>query len=746
VIAVNSSTGVVTPLTTGSATITATKAADANYQSAQATYTITVVATAAVNAWVGESDSLVTLPAVANGARFTRSGDRNCSLSNYAVCTRGQQSIVAGVPATAIVDTAATAGLTGYYWLQTDTRDSTALPMNVDRFSKRVGHAALFFDNRYWVIGGSFNGSANAKADVWSSLDGRTWELELGSAPFGARWFHQAVVYGGKMWVIGGINSAGGLANSVWSSSDGVNWMMVAATTPFNMNHELMAATVFQDEIWVVFNGSAYSTNDGIVWTLRTPTPVVAGGERRGHASLLVFNGQLWYVGGAEGYTNGQSGNNGVATNSVWNSDDGITWTEVTASADFAPRTQQSAFVLNNRLWVFGGRGVSSGTFADPLRDAWSTADGVTWTPEATGTEIDQIFLAGAVQETDRVTLIAGILRGWSAKVHQSTDGNNWDELSHFAQFSPRLGARAVSFLGDMWIIGGATLNELDTNDVWRSSDGVNWSRVTTSTPIFSARDNHQVLVFNNRLWVIGGWGNTTSVGGDGVRLNDVWSSADGVTWREETANAGFAPRISFAAAVFNAGAGDRMWVIGGETATDTFVNDVWSSDDGINWIEEVSSADFSARGGHSVVAFGGNLWLFAGGNVGYADSNVAGTLTDEVWQSPDGRAWTPVGAGSRFAARYRQEALVHDGRMWVIGGSDAISVTNEVWWTSDGINWTQAMSAAKFSPRTSFSAVVHDNEIWVLTGYDSDRFNDVWRTSDGVDWRVAVRGVIQMQ
>ena len=44
------------------------------------------------------------------------------------------------------------------------------------------------------------------------------------------------------------------------------------------------------------------------------------------------------------------------------------------------------------------------------------------------------------------------------------------------------------------------------------------------SAQAFSPRVEHQVAEFDNKLWVIGGV--------DGNRLNDVWSSADGETWR----------------------------------------------------------------------------------------------------------------------------------------------------------------------------------------------------------------------
>lgn len=41
-------------------------------------------------------------------------------------------------------------------------------------------------------------------------------------------------------------------------------------------------------------------------------------------------------------------------------------------------------------------------------------------------------------------------------------------------------------------------------NDVWYSSDGVNWTQVTVSTA-FPARTEYACVVHNNAMWVIGG-------------------------------------------------------------------------------------------------------------------------------------------------------------------------------------------------------------------------------------------------
>ncbi len=47
-----------------------------------------------------------------------------------------------------------------------------------------------------------------------------------------------------------------------------------------------------------------------------------------------------------------------------------------------------------------------------------------------------------------------------------------------------------------------------------------------------------------------------------------------------------------------------KLYLIGGRDNTMGRKNDVWSSEDGVNWIEETASAQFSAREDHQVVVF----------------------------------------------------------------------------------------------------------------------------------------------
>src|SRR5690606_25075687 len=118
---------------------------------------------------------------------------------------------------------------------------------------------------------------------------------------------------------------------------------------------------------------------------------------------------------------------------------------------------------------------------------------------------------------------------------------------------------------------------------------------------------------------------------------NHVWSSADGVEWKQETDNAGWAPRMAAGAVVFK----DRMWILGGIEkyyfgTDDDLRNDVWSSPDGVHWTCVTENAPWSPRAYLGAVVHAGKIWVMGGGN--YLPNYQA---HNDVWSSPDGVNWT---------------------------------------------------------------------------------------------------------
>jgi hypothetical protein len=300
------------------------------------------------------------------------------------------------------------------------------------------------------------------------------------------------------------------------------------------------------------------------------------------------------------------------------------------------------------------------------------------------------------------------------------------------AGFGGRHEHSSVVFNNKMWLIAGDASNIIyvvnTLSDVWYSGDGISWLPATQQAA-FPSRRQHTSLVYNNEMWVIGGWSYTydsTGMGRSNI-MNNIWFSADGVTWTESTPAAAFSARYGHSSVVFD----NKMWVMGGDTNKDqpTPTNDVWNSSDGVTWTQVTANAGFSPRCCHSSVVFDNKMWVMGG------DTNKdSPTPTNDVWNSTDGVTWTQVTANAGFSPRYGHSSVVFDNKMWVIAGeSNSGGERSDAWCSTDGITWIQAAQTCGFFPRTAHSSLVFDNKIWVIGGQTeggSDYFtsySDVW-------------------
>jgi len=290
-----------------------------------------------------------------------------------------------------------------------------------------------------------------------------------------------------------------------------------------------------------------------------------------------------------------------------------------------------------------------------------------------------------------------GSVSSWSSG-HQIAIEIPWRLATSSAGWSPRYGHTSVVFDNKIWVLGGYDYR----NDVWYSSDGVNWTRATANAG-WSPRYVHTSVVFDNKIWILGG--------DDGSRRNDVWYSSDGVNWTRATANAGWSPRYQHTSVVFD----NKIWVLGGHDGSRR--NDVWYSSDGVNWTRATANADWSPRYGHTSVVFDNKIWVLGGDD---------GSRRNDVWYSSDGVNWTRATDNAGWSPRYVHTSVVFDNKIWILGGDDG-SNRNDVWYSSDGVNWTRATANAGWSPRNAHTSVVFNNKIWILGGYDGSRCNDVW-------------------
>lgn len=312
-----------------------------------------------------------------------------------------------------------------------------------------------------------------------------------------------------------------------------------------------------------------------------------------------------------------------------------VDWIKVTDQAAWRARDSQGEFVFKDRIWVLGGWFDS---FNPPPRDVWSSADGREWTlatPEAPWKHSD---LPMSLAFKDRMWMMGGWYNGRlpghsaSAEVWASSDGRRWEQVTANAGWSPRLAAATVEFKGRVWILGGTENYYFGDdsnlkNDVWSSADGKTWKQHTANAG-WSPRAYHQAAVLNGKIYVFGGGNYVPKY----QAVNDVWCSEDGDTWTRLTEHAQWSPRLWFSSVVYR----DRMWVLGGWSNNPSKNwGDVWHSADGIEWTPLKSEVCWKERHEHSAYVFKESIFV-AGGH--------AQPLSREVWSLTLPNDWKPNG------------------------------------------------------------------------------------------------------
>jgi hypothetical protein len=295
--------------------------------------------------------------------------------------------------------------------------------------------------------------------------------------------------------------------------------------------------------------------------------------------------------------------------------------------------------------------------------------------------------------------------------------GSAWTEVAKHAEWEGRAGLQAVDLGRDLFVMGGrGPFSPFQTTiyrDVWKSRDGgASWEKI--SDPEWPSRAYFQAVRHRGRIFVLGGQDFDT------------------------LPNPGPCPPAPAPCFPF--------------IPASKFFADVWSSEDGASWAEETADAGWDGRAGLSAVVFKGAIYVFGGSQGDDASTGGQGrVLFSDVWKSKDGRRWEQVTAAAPWAPRAGAAAVVKNGYIYLLGGERGFTCGpvpaplcvperdlyfNDVWWTRDGRNWEQVTSAAGWSPRPGHQCVVALDQIVCFGGYGEPRNpNDIWASRDGRRW-----------
>ena len=499
---------------------------------------------------------------------------------------------------------------------------------------------------------------------------------------------------------------------------------------------------------WAWYFGDEYHTGPWIQMTLDWPS-------RTSHTSVALPDGSIVLMGGT--YYTGASF---ARLNDVWRStDQGASWTQMTASAEWLPRVGHTSVALpDGSIVLMGGYG---GSPSACLRDVWrSTDQGATWTQMTASAEWSERSGHSSVALPDGSIVLMG--GGVLNDVWRTTDqGATWTQVIEHAEWTPRYNQPSVALPDGNIVLMGS--------DVWRSTDqGATWTQMTTAAPISScpgvALPDGSIVLVGGGVWRTtdqgASWsqlaaraqwtarsehtsvampdGSIVLMGGNryipSASLNDVWRSTDqGTTWTQMTAAAPWVGRTEHTSVALPDGS---IVLIGGQDIDNNGLNDVWrSTDQGATWTQMTAAAEWTPRYGHTSVALpDGSIVLMGGGS------------SHSVWRSTDqGATWTQMTAAAEWSGRMGHTSVaLPDGSIVLMGGYDgSITRRNDVWRSTDqGATWTQLTAAAPWVGRMDHtSEALPDSSIVLIGGtyYDGGfiYLNDVWRSMDqGASWK----------
>lgn len=321
---------------------------------------------------------------------------------------------------------------------------------------------------KFWMVGG-WNGNPvpegfsdvppdtypprNTTNEVWSSVDGASWTLELAHdhPQWERRHGHSTVLWRDKLWMLGGDHHQGKYNHDVVASADGVSWTVERADPPWQPR-ALQIAGVYDDQLWMV-----------------------GGQDLAGPEESFVYH------------------------NDVWRSPDGVTWTQVVGDAPasatrWAGRSMVSQLVeFKGRMWLVGGGTYTEGLPRTYFADVWSTTDGAVWTQHAPPPWQGVIWHDVTVFDGRMWILFGGNNSGNLNQIWYTDDGELWTELPPAQNPTPTSHAQGVAVGPDSLLYAGGNYTfEYTTRSTWRlkASRGVaveQWTERGTDARVVSA-------------------------------------------------------------------------------------------------------------------------------------------------------------------------------------------------------------------------------------------------------------------
>lgn len=218
---------------------------------------------------------------------------------------------------------------------------------------------------------------------------------------------------------------------------------------------------------------------------------------------------------------------------------------------------------------------------------------------------------------------------------------------------------------------------------------------------------------------------NACTVGSGGTAPNE---HARRYAWTKATGAAAFPAGYNFPVFV----ARGSMWAFHHEG--------VWQSADGASWTKSslppIKSDAYRTR----YIQFDDGVYAL-GDNRGDYLKGI--TFSSTIRRTTDFARWETLAEKSELPARVFHGALVHQGKLWLMGGYDGREYHNDVWNSADGVRWTRVTQHTAWTPRNAGAVVAFKDRMWMIGGgvidgeptTNPNSGREVWSSSDGVNW-----------
>jgi hypothetical protein len=159
----------------------------------------------------------------------------------------------------------------------------------VEKWTRVEGFSLPF---RYNTAVVSFDGKillADGYNQTWVTVDGSSW-TNTGNQPYFARY---SVIHNNQLYGFVSPNVPSGYETSVHRTFNGLDWEVVYSE---NRGRVLMATTVYQDEIYMLFHDGSFLRFDGQLKLEEFPPPVIFPSIKYSNVTLVEFKGYLHAV------------------------------------------------------------------------------------------------------------------------------------------------------------------------------------------------------------------------------------------------------------------------------------------------------------------------------------------------------------------------------------------------------------------------------------------------------------------